>query len=263
MKNKIAIILTSIARPQALKKSVESIVAQWQDAWVLFVGLQDGIGSEEWEIIAKIIEENPDKSIRLYDLEYDCGISVARNELINKASLGNCSHILLSADSILFNDSMKDLGFIIQEMERKEYSLCGLNLKNRKCNWEGFLTLIPNQSFCLQFINPIEKTKKLLVPVDIVKNFWIAKTEALIQVPYDEQLVACEHEDWFYRYKEAKYTSCCTNFINGMYEKGNNTPEYDKIRANNFRIGQQRLKDKYQINSWITYLNQEYCNEKT
>ena len=105
MDKRIGIVLTSIERPLALKKSVESIIAQWQDEFVLFIGLQDDYDSQSFGIITKIIDDNPNKAIRLYDLEYDCGISKARNELIHKAFLWNCKYILLSADSILFNDS--------------------------------------------------------------------------------------------------------------------------------------------------------------
>lgn len=256
MDNRIGIILTSIERPLALKKSVESVLANWQDNFVLFVGLQDDYDSKSFKIMEQLIAENPDKSIRLYDLQYNCGISKARNELINKASLWNCSHILLTADSILFNDSMKDLGFIIQEMKKENYSRCGFNLLER-IPWEANLKLIPGQSFELDFIDPKDKEKQLFVPCDIVRNFHLSTTESMVKVGYDNNLVMVEHEDEALCYKEAGYKVCCTNFINGLYEKGDNTPEYDKIRANNFRIGQQRLKDKYSLKSWVCYKNLE------
>ena len=257
---KLAIILTSIERPQALKKSVESILSVWQEEFVLFVGLQDDYDSQSFGIMEKIIADNPDKNIRLYDLEYDCGISVARNELINKASLWNCSHILLTADSILFNDSMKDLGFVVQAMEKEGYSRCGFNLLGR-IGWEATLKLIPGVAFELDFIDPKDKEKQLLVPCDIVRNWLLSTTESMVRVGYDNDLIMIEHEDEAYRYKEAGYKVCCTNFINGMYEKGENTPEYDKIRATNFRIGMQRLKDKYSLKSWVVYLHLERTKE--
>ena len=253
MDNRIAIILTSIERPQALKKSVESILANWQDNWVLLVGLQDEMGSESDKILDKIICNNPNKHIKQYYLEYDCGISVARNELILHSFLLGCDYILLTADSILFNNSMNDLNFIIQQMEKQKYSRCGFNLLER-IPWEANLKLIPNKAFELDFIDSKDKEKQLLVPCDIVRNFHISTTESM-KVGYDESLIMCEHEDEAYRYKEAEYKVCCTNFINGLYEKPQNTPKYDEIRSKNFRIGQQRLKDKYSLTSWVTYKN--------
>lgn len=253
---KIGIILTSIERPQALKMSIESILAVWQDNWVLFVGLQDDYESQSFGIMSKIIEDNPDKAIRLYDLEYDCGISKARNELINKALLWDCEYILLTADSILFDKSMEDVVGAALEMDIAGYKLCGLNLNNR-IPWEADLDLIPEQSFQLDFIDPRQKLIRTLVDCDIVRNFWIAKTEALVKVPYDEQLIMCEHEDFFWRFARQGFPVCCTNLCSGTYNKTENTPEYDKIRSNNFRIGQQRLKDKYSLKTWVTYKNLE------
>jgi hypothetical protein len=256
MDKRIAIILTSIERPLALKKSVESILANWQDCFVLMVGLQDDYRSESTLIASKLQEDNSDKNIRLYDLGYDVGISKARNELIQKAHLWNCSHILLSADSILFNETSIGIYFATLSMKTEGYDLCGFNLLER-IPWEAKLELIPNQSFQLDFIDPNEKKAHLLVPCDIVRNFWIARTETLIKVGYDDNLMMAEHEDFFHRYKEAGYKVCCTNLVNGLYEKGTNTPEYDKIRATNFRIGMQRLKDKYSLKTWVTYKNLE------
>jgi hypothetical protein len=234
---------------------VESILANWQDCFVLMVGLQDDYESESFGIISKIIEDNPGKEIRLYDLEYNCGISVARNELINKAAMWGYKYVLLTADSILFQ-KMENLDALIHNMTYQAFDLCGLDLQNR-IPWEAKLNLIEKQSFELDFIDPKEKDVKNIVPCDIVRNFWIARTEALIQVPYDEQLIMCEHEDFFWRFKQAGYIVGCTNYCSGTYNKEENTPEYDKIRATNFRIGMQRLKDKYSLKTWVTYKNLE------
>jgi hypothetical protein len=256
MNKKIAIILTSIARPQALKKSVESILAVWQDDWCLMVGIQDDYDSESFSIMLKIVEDNPDKEIRLYDLEYDCGISKARNELIQKVSLWGIPYTLLTADSITFDESMKDALGVALGMDIEGYKLCGLNLNNR-IPWEADLELIPEQSFELDFIDPREKLHRTYVDCRIVRNFWIAKTEALMKVPYDDELIMCEHEDFFWRMKREGLPVCCTNLCSSTYNKGENTPEYDKIRATNFRIGMQRLKDKYSLKSWVNYKNLE------
>lgn len=264
MNNRIAIILTSIERPYALKKSIESIIAVWQEEWILMIGLQDDYDSESFKIVSKIIEDNTEKEIRLYDLEYDCGISKARNELINKTYLWNIPYVLLTADSIIFDESMKNLKYLFPCLDA--YNLIGLSLNNR-IGWEAKLQLldIPKRVFELDFITKFPKDfvwnvgDKVfnLWDCDIVRNFWIAKTEALIQVPYDEQLIMCEHEDFFWRAKQQSLIVGCTNLCSGTYIKEENTPEYDKIRNNNFCIGKQRLLDKYSLNTWVTYKNIE------
>lgn len=252
---RIAIILTTIERPKALKKSVQSILDNWQENWVLLIADQNPVNSESYQIIDKFICENPDKDIRILQLEYNCGISFARNELIHFAHLIGCEYTLLTADSILFNDSMNDLPFIIQQMEKQGYSRCGFNLLNR-IPWEAELTLVPNESFQLTFINPKDKEKQLFVPCDIVRNFHLSATESMINVGYDEELLMCEHESEAWKYKQAGYKVCCTNFINGTYDKPENTPKYDEIRIVNFYNGQKTLKKKYNLKTWITYANE-------
>jgi hypothetical protein len=191
-----------------------------------------------------------------YELPYNCGIGYARNDLITKAYVLGCTHVLLTADSILFNDSMKKIDYLVEKLNENNYDLIGLNLENR-IPWEANLELIPNQAFQLDFIDPKEKEKDLLVPCDIVRNFWLARVEALIKVWYDNNLIMAEHEDWFYRFKQKGYKVCCTNYCTGTYNKGTETPEYDEIRQTNFRIGKQRLLEKYNLKSWVVYKNLE------
>jgi glycosyltransferase involved in cell wall biosynthesis len=253
MDNRIAIILTSIERPQALKKSVESILAVWQENWVLLIGDQNPVDSESFYVIEKFINDNSDKDIRTFQLDYNCGISVARNELIHFAHLIGCEYVILTADSILFNESMKDVEILA---DYSDCDLIGINLENR-IPWEATLNLIPEQSFELDFINPKEKNKVVFVPCDIVRNFWLADIDVLLKVPYDEQLVACEHEDFFWRAKQQGVVVGCTNLCSGTYNKSENTPKYDEIRSTNLRIGMQRLKDKYSLKGWVSYKNLE------
>jgi len=272
MNKLVSIILTTIERPTLLQKCLNSVITNWPTSvrCILLIGNQNDYDSESYSVISKIIENNPEKDIRHYDLEYDCGISQARNELIHKSLLHNADYILLSADSILFNESMKDIDNLLpclQKSDRPEwsyYDLIGLQLNNR-IEWEAKLNLIPNQSFELDFIEKNSKEGVWIVgdkvfnvwDCDIARNFWIARTESLLKVPYDEQLVACEHEDFFWRAKQEGLTVGCTNLCSGTYNKIENTPEYDKIRTTNFRIGQQRLKDKYSLKGWVSYKHME------
>jgi len=256
MKNKIAIILTTLERPELLKKCLESIVANWREDWVLLIGNQDDYESESYKIIADIIAKNPDKIIKQYDLDYNCGISVARNYLIDKANLLECEYVLLTADSIMFNGTMQRIDFITSEMRWRNIGLVGLNLIGR-IGWEGWITLNHDKSFLIDFIDPKEKDTKILVDCSICRNFWIATTKSLIKVPYDNELIMCEHEDFFYRYNEAGCTVACTNLVNGVYEKSQNTPEYDRIRQTNFNLGRQRLLNKYSLKKWIEYIHLE------
>lgn len=252
MNNKIAIILTSIERPQLLKKCLVSIVENWQENFILMIGNQNGYESETYRIIHEIMMQHPNKEIRYYELKYDCGISQARNELIYKACLWNIPYVLLTADSITFNNSIKEINYLVSIMKLGYYDLVGLNLYNR-IPWEAKLNLIPNKHFELDFIDPRIKQNSKIVECDIVRNLWIAKTESLIEIPYDENLIMVEHEDFFWRFKLAGFKVGCTNICNGTYNKENNNPKYNTIRSTNFRIGMQRLLKKYSLKSWVKY----------
>lgn len=264
MKPKIAIILTSIQRPHLLKKALESIVEHYQDNWIIMVGNQDGWISETSKVIEDIKAQNVDKCIiNHYIQPYDCGISFARNQLITYANLLKCEYIVLSADSIMFTETMKDINSLLLPLYR-DFDLIGLNLKER-IGWEATLKLIPDESFELDFIDKSSNNSVWQVgdnvfnvwPCDICRNFWIAKTSTLLNVPYDNELIMCEHEDFFYRYKEAGYKVGCTDLCGGLYVKEQNNEEYGRIRRTNFAIGMGRLKNKYSLKSWVSYKHLE------
>jgi GT2 family glycosyltransferase len=243
---KVGIILTSIERDKSLFKAIQSILDNLQEDWMIILGYQSKTKTLEFS--------HP--QVYSYELPYNCGISTARNDLIVKAYALGCTHVILTADSILFNESMKQIGYLVSKLNENNYDLVGLDLENR-IKWEANLQLIPNESFQLDFIDSKEKEKDVLVPCDIVRNFWLARIEALVKVPYDEQLIMVEHEDWFYRFKLAGYKVCCTSYCSGRYNKDENTPIYDEIRSQNFRIGKQRLLKKYNLKSWVVYKNLE------
>lgn len=253
MNNKIAIILTTIERPLALKKSVESIASVWQDNWILLIGNQNKFCDEStYQILDEITNKYSKIKCHSYDLPYNCGISYARNYLICMAAIHNCEYTLLTSDSIMFDESMKDIQMVALGMDIEQYKLCGLNLNNR-IPWEADLNLILEQSFELDFIDPREKLIKSYVPCRIVRNFWIARTDALLKVPYDDNLIMCEHEDFFWKMKVEGLAVCCTNLCSGTYDNLYNTSKYNEIRETNFRIGKQRLMEKYNLKQWVTY----------
>lgn len=249
---KIGIILTMIERDKAFFMALKSIINTMQDNWMVIAGYQAK---------NKVIEFSHPQ-IYTYSLPYNYGISSARNDMIIKAVALGCDYVLLTADSIRFNESMKDIKYLAPCFNK--YDLIGLQLDNR-VSWEAKLNLIEKQSFELDFITKNQKDNIWNVgdkvfnvwDCDIVRNFWLAKTEAITKVPYDEQLVACEHEDFFWRFKGMNWSVGCTNLCSGTYEKPENTPKYDEIRSTNFRIGRQRLLNKYSLKGWVSYKNLE------
>jgi glycosyltransferase involved in cell wall biosynthesis len=262
---KISIILTTFKRPNLLKQCLQSIVNNWPAdiECVLLVGNQCMKGDvlvveESYNLLYDFIQSNPDKNIKHIELDYDCGITKARNELINRSKLMNCDYTILTADSICVDSSLHNLKFVIASMIDQQFDLIGFNLLNR-VNWEGWITLNKEERvFELDFIDPKEKESSLFVPCSIVRNFWIAKTDTLTAVSYDEDLKMCEHELWAWQYNKAGFKIGCTNFITGTYVKSDDTnTEYKTVRQKNFNDSKRILLQNYNLANWIKYIHPE------
>ena len=92
---------------------------------------------------------------------------------------------------------------------------------------------------------------------DICRNFFLAKTETLLRVKWDEDLKLCEHEDFFWRYKQAGYKVYWTGDISGKYIDFK-PPEYVKMRTRMYTVFRKVLQKKYGIRGWVIYKNKIY-----
>lgn len=252
---KVAIILTSFLRPELLERSLNSILAVWQ---------------ENWEII--IIDQSRENSLdphlnyfnlHYYQVPFNSGLSYARNYGVQKAHELGCEYCVTSADSILFDENMNTLNYFLKYINHSpefNIDLIGLNLNNR-IEWEAWMELIEGQYFQFNFIdkNNLNKEQGIIWKCDIVRNFFLAKTESLLKVGWDNNFRACEHEDFFWRYKQAGYKVGCTKVCSGTYigEESKKAGEYAELRRKNFNEGLRYLKDKYKIKGWVKYLNIE------
>jgi len=252
---KVAFLITTYLRDELLYKSVESLLPYLKPNWIILVADQGSCSEEKakWYLDLKT---RFDAQFHFRELPENCGLSYARNFLVDLAKTKECDYCVLSADSIVFNDSITDLEFIIMQMKKDDYNLIGLNLLNR-ISWEGFLTLKKGESFEIEFINEEEKMMRLFTDCSVVRNFFVATTNSLIRSKWSEELLMAEHEDFMFRYAQ-NYKMACTTFINGSYigVKGI-SEEYDKLRRKNFNEGIKKLLAKYHLKQWMTYKNKQ------
>lgn len=261
MKPLIAIIMPTIMRPDLIQKVLT--------------------GLKEYDFMLPIvIDQNPKieynvEGIHLIHVGHEIGLSACRNLGVNEAKELGIQYCLISADSILPTSDFSLLPLLTTYLDN--YDLIGLNLRHR-IGWEGDITLIPNQSFEIDFL---DKTKEYdtyiqieeynnsngvadiqtyggIWKCSIVRNFFLAKTDALYAVPWDENLKMREHEDWFFRFKVEGYKVGCTDAINGkyiatLYKEG--MGEYAKLRRRNMAEGLEFLMKKYNLKKWLTYKN--------
>ena len=237
--NKIALIYTTFLRDDLASKTITSIINNWNTDWRLLIGDQNPT-DEKASLYANFM---------YYDLPFDCGLSYARNYLVKKAKELGYEYCLVTADSIEFTGQYNFEPIMIF-MKDNGVDKVGFRLDNR-VSWEYNIELIPGKHFELSLSNEnLEYDGITYNKVDICKNFFLAKTDALINIPWDNELKLSEHEDHCWRLKQASYKTYFTNYIGANYVD-NKPNEYTKYRQRMYFEYRKKLQEKYGIKGWI------------
>lgn len=251
MKN-IAIIVTTFLRDDLLRTTVDSMLAHAPKNCQIFIGDQGCRNPKDH--LAKINEYYKER-VYYYPLPFDCGLSHARNYLVEQALKMGYEYCLIASDSMIFNENTRGINDILPYLESGEFDAIGLCLNNAEIYWVGWLKLIEHQNFELDFI---DRSKDPDVgPIyrcGIIHNFFIAKTSSLAQVKWDENLKLCEHEDFFYRYGQAGFKVGWTKVVSCDRIKTRDGA-HGMYRNNNWVNGLQELKLKWGLRGWIGYVN--------
>ena len=96
MTPKIAVIYTTFLRSQLVKETLPTIVNNTNSNCVILVGDQGKTSDNVLTICSNI---NSSK-VKYYKLPFDCGLSYARNFLVQKAYDMNINYCIITADSI-------------------------------------------------------------------------------------------------------------------------------------------------------------------
>lgn len=257
--NKIAVIITTFLRDELLQKTVNRLIENWNEQYVVFIGNQSYQTEEEklkgFSDFCLNLDDPThltDNKIQHYSLPYDCGLSYARNFLVEKANESGCDYILLMADSLQVSkiyDFSNIIGFLEEDNNR---GIVGLDIQDR-CAWEHDLSLIEGESFYLSIPKrePIKYKELSFQPVDICRNFFLAKTKVLLESKWDNELKVTEHEDFFYRLKiNTNYKVYFNNSIKCIYIK-DKPSEYNKKRRRIYTEFKRKLLNKYNIKNWM------------
>ena len=255
MKPKIAIIYTTFLREELARETLKSITDNWRDDFVLLIADQ-GDSSKKPFYFEKLY---PGKAIGYNKLPFDCGVSLARNMLVQEAMDRGIKYCILTADSIEFTpETVKKLNLAIDFLESiYKVGILGFDLNNR-IPWEYDMEL-GKEDFILtkNTITYKDETTGLSVKkCDICRQFFIAKTEALQQVRWDNDLKTADHEDFFWRFKQAGYGVFWTPDISGNYIDCK-PPEYAIYRKRMYKEFRKILQKKYNITGWVIYKKHE------
>jgi len=249
MNHKIAILLTTFLRDELLYKTVQSILTYMSDDCILLIADQGKQLIEKEQFYQSL----PKDKVRQWYLPFDCGLSYSRNFLVDKAKELNIPYCLLTADSIEFIQPIKELKIIIRFLEEHQhYGIVGMKLNNR-VNWEKLIKLSSDKS---RFVitNAYEYKRFMnteFLRCDIVRNFFLAKTDALFFHKWDNNLKLAEHEDFFWR---LKLTSFYKVFYNESYSANyiNYKPhEYNIMRKRLYAEFMPLFLKKYNMKVWL------------
>jgi hypothetical protein len=183
------------------------------------------------------------------------GNSSSRNRLVLEAKKLNIPYCLLMADSQWFN-SKPDLSKIISFLESDlNNGIVGLKLNNldgTNLSWEFDIELVPGKHFLMKLpkrpIVQFEGAK--FQPCDVIKNFFLAKTQCLLDSPWSDELKLLEHEDFFYKLSQSKWKVFYNDSIIADRVKDRGIA-YDKYRKRAYSEFAKKLRAKYHISGWI------------
>jgi glycosyltransferase involved in cell wall biosynthesis len=242
---KIAILLTTFLRDKLLDEVVNSIKGNWNGNWVLIV-------ADQGKSIAKKASKYVDASCLYFALNFDAGLSFARNFLVREAVITSSDYCLITADSVKFTQKY-DFTPIIEFMESNErIGIVGFDIKNR-IPYEYDIDLVPGKYFTVKKPNNglVNYNNIQFQKVDICRNFFLAKTQCLVENQWDEDLKLTEHESFAYELKKkGKWLVYWTNFIQGEYVDSK-PPEYVKYRNRIYTEYLEVLKKKYNVTTKV------------
>ena len=201
MNNKIAFGITTFLRDHLMMECVKASINYTPQNSIIIVADQGYKTGEKAQFKAK------HKRVQYNYIPFDCGLSAGRNFLVKKAKELSCKYIVIGADSIFFEESMQYIDIVTRCLEDTDFDLIGFDLRNR-IPWEAWINLIPGKGFELDFLRrktgefnqrenyqPYIRDNNTCVvyPVELVKNFFLAKVDALLECPWDEDLKTCFH----------------------------------------------------------------------
>jgi hypothetical protein len=248
MNDRIAVIYTTFLRDWLFRKTIKSITKYGE--YGILIGDQGrendkDFYSPEWHILKALWIRYP----------FDCGVSFVRNDLIGWAKKLNFEYCLLTADSIEFTlDTIANLDKAVQFLKNHDVGILGFDLKNR-VPWEYFMD-IQNSCFQLKKNDNIETdplTGLRFKRCDICRQFFLAKIDTILSVKWDEALKTGEHEDFFWRYKQAGHKVCWTPDISANYIDYK-PAEYLRYRNRQYNEFRKLLFNKYKLNDWVQYI---------
>lgn len=251
MKNVTAVII-SFLRPGYTKACIESLRFNYPDIQIV-VGDNGGENPEMRAYCEKF-------GARYFVLPYDAGVCVGRNELVKRVET---KYILVGDDDFFYTPSAAVERMKLFLDTHEEFDLIGGRVSEHGIlrNYQGLIERF-DKYIHIHPINPelgdsaLDHASGLrFQKVDLTFNYFVARTEEVRSVPWDEQIkVAYEHLSWFIDFKEAggrvAYTSDAVVVHKPSHVNPEQADEYAVFR--NRRSDKERFFKRYKLDFTIT-----------
>ncbi len=215
--NEVTAVIKTFNRPEALRKLYKSIRNYYKDIKIVIV--DDGKITPDISLF--------DDNTKYIKADYDIGLSAGRNLALEYVK---SKYFLLLDDDFMFTPCTDIEKFYHKIAQGKFDIIAGevLNWGYKKPEFCG--SLERDGDVLIRKIGKFNEEIDGLKSYDIVFNFFIAKTDRIKKISWDENLKMGEHEDFFLRAKEY-------GVISGLYRgiMVNHYPirdnDYEKFRA--------------------------------
>lgn len=190
----ITALIVSFYRYEYLEKCVSSLREVYPEIDIV-IG-NNGPEDKRKEDLAKKY------GARYFQLPFDCGICYGRNFLVNQI---DTKYTLVGDDDFFYTKETR-LGKMYKVIkENPEFDLVGGRIFEGGTvrDYQGFIHEYPDH---FVYERLIVDESKMVQECDITFNYFIAKTDALRRVRWDEQIkVAYEHSTYFIDFKRAGF----------------------------------------------------------
>jgi hypothetical protein len=198
-------------------------------------------------------------------LPYDSGLTAKRNAAVR---LVDTQYTLMGSDDFDFSTPEVREGIIrmvriLKSSEidiGREIDVVAGRVNDR--SYEGFLEYVPGEyikEHALRNELPFRLKPFVLWEIDIAANYFLARTEVLRAMPWDESIkpIGGEHADWFLDLKEAGmkvvFSSPYANINQIPYDASKQHPDYNKLRCRAVTTGHALMMKKRNIKHYYGF----------
>ena len=229
--NRLTAIVISFLRPEYTIDCVRSLKETYPHIGKILVGengrYNKDVESAVFDVGGEYIE-----------LKFDSGVPVCRNRLMDKV---NSEYVLIGDDDFLYDDKAMVDRMVKFLDNHPEFDLVGGRImeNNKLRNYQGFIDINPDHlEYRIVHENIVKdfdkKSGLRFKKVDLTFNFFVARTESIRDVPWDENIkVAYEHSHWFISIKKAGKNVAFSPdpIVDHKKQKYDVSKEYQQYRA--------------------------------